>query len=77
MRITETGVYNLDGTRAMPIPFYVWSWFRWKPICAKHRLIFRNDERYAHHWTPLCDDVAGSEYPASDYKRHLKGYRKG
>lgn len=68
-----------DGTQhtAQAEPFQVQTLFgRWKPICIRHKLLFKNREQFNEHWTPVCNEYETSEVPPSDYAKHLKGYTK-
>lgn len=58
-----------------PMPFYVRTWYgAWKPVCTKHKLIFKDDANYYHH--ERYNDCEGGEVLMSDHMRHLKGYKK-
>jgi hypothetical protein len=81
-RFTDDGMQHVadDGTvtRAYPVPFQVKTLFgNWRPICVKHKLIFKNEGSHYEHWTPQCDNIKLTEYPSSDMKWKLKGYSDG
>lgn len=71
-------VIHDDGTvsDAQSIPFYQYSFLRlrWLPICIKHKLVFKNDEAYSEHWTPVCENFDHRDCPRSDYLFKLRGY---
>ena len=59
----------------IPYPFFVRTIFgRWYPVCTKHKLIFKNKDKYFEH--ARTNDCRGGEILMSDHKRHLKGYKR-
>lgn len=72
-------VLHEDGTvsTAQSIPFYQYSFLRlkWIPICQRHKLKFKSDADYNHHWTSVCEDYDYTQLPKSDFLHKLKGYK--
>jgi hypothetical protein len=69
-RAEVTGGYQYDPqlgyVPAIPEPFWVVRWFRWKPQCYKCKTVFKNREQWNTHYVlnHLNEDEGREGYDA-------------